>query len=81
MAKFVSNSEGKKAARKENIISLEITYNSGRSHEGEEPVVGYYSLDVLFAELGGHVWSFETDPTLVGIQVKAATILQLLEAE
>ena len=80
MAKFITNSVGTKAIKKDSVLTLEITYNTGRLIEGSEPIPAFYSLDILSAAMLGHVWSFETDPTLEGIQAKAATVLAALES-
>ncbi len=76
MAKFITNSTGTKVVRKEKIVSMEITHNPA---VGETPE--HYSIDILFPELGTHVWSFDTDTTLEGIQDKGASMLEQLETE
>jgi hypothetical protein len=79
MAKFVTNSTGDMAVRKEQVKALSI--NLDPAVEGETPRPVSYNLRVHFTQGAGFdPMVFETDTTLVGIQGKAAAVLAALEA-
>ena len=78
MAKFVINSTGDMAVRKEQVKALSI--NLDPATEGETPRAVSYNLRVHFTQgTGFDPMIFEVDTTLQGIQSKAATILAALE--
>ncbi len=77
MAKFIINSLGDRAVRKEQVRTLLIDYDP--AIEGDNPQDAMYNLRVHFNIDGGDPIIFETDATLVGLQGKAATVLAALE--
>lgn len=77
MAKFIVNSEGRKAIRKDEVRNLEIDYDP--SVEGVNPQPASWKLHVYFIQGLGHLVIFESSPTLEGIQVLAANVMAALE--
>ena len=76
MANFVTNGTGTAAIRKSDVVSLEIVSVTS----GNENPVTTYNLQIKLNMLHANNITFETAPTLEGIQAKAATVLAALEA-
>ena len=79
MAKFIVNSTGTRAICKEQIRGLMIDYDAAIG--GDNPSSAVYSLRAHFIASADTPMIFEQDETLVGLQAKAATVLEALEAE
>jgi hypothetical protein len=76
MSKFVVNTDGTKAINKEEVSNLEIMLTPAT-----EDADAFYSLNIFFIQTRVHAYEFERDSTFEGIQAKATTILEALEAE
>ncbi len=78
MAKFIINSTGDKALRKDKVQQLEIVQIPLNTN----PETYKYNLSIKM-EVASYIGYlgivFETDPTLEGISAKAATLLAALE--
>jgi len=70
MSNFVVNSDNTKAVRKADIVTMSI---------GQHDAAGAWNL-YLYGQDFHTPFLFEADPTLTGIQAKAAIILDALEA-
>ena len=74
MANFIVNSNVTIAVRKETVSTIEII-----SYAATEQAEAYYALVVHSTQPRSRIVEFETDSTLVGIQAKAASVLEDLE--
>ena len=77
MAKFITNSAGTRAIRKEKIRGLIIDYDAAIGGDNPSPAV--YNLRALFEASTDAPLIFEQDTTLEGVQSKAAAVLEALE--
>ncbi len=78
MAKFVMNSTGTRAVRKEEVKLLAIDQMIIGSTPQGEPVYGGYELKVVMLEMAPQI-TFETGETLEAVQSLASPILTALE--
>ncbi len=78
MAKFIINSAGTKAVRKDDIKTLEIDRAITGSDDQGNPVYGNYELKVLLWAVALQI-TFESAETLEAVQALATPILVALE--
>ncbi len=79
MAKFLTNSTGIRAVRKELVRLLEIDRQIIGSTVQGDPVYGDRELKVMISEIVMPQITFETGETLEAVQALATSILAALE--